>query len=119
MDIVNKYVKAGSLIYSDKMASYVNSRNNTSHFNENYSHLWTNHKLYFVDPTDNTIHTNNIERIWRSLRASISQIRRSVSTEDVGKELAIFNFRYNHENAKLYELFLNYSIIYLIDRENS
>ena len=33
-----------------------------------YVHKTVNHKINFVNPNDNTIHSNNIERIWLSLR---------------------------------------------------
>lgn len=33
-----------------------------------YIHKKVNHKISFVDNSDSTIHTNTIERIWRSLK---------------------------------------------------
>ena len=33
-----------------------------------YVHKCVNHSENFVDPDDNTIHTQNIERLWRDLK---------------------------------------------------
>ena len=46
-------------------------------------HYYINHSLTFVDPIQEYIHTNSIERIWRSLRASISHVRRSLPKDKV------------------------------------
>jgi hypothetical protein len=44
--IIQNHVKTGSKIYSDKMASYVDGRNNISKLNRlGYQHVWTNHSL--------------------------------------------------------------------------
>jgi len=45
-----------------------------------------------MDSIQKYIHTNNIERIWRSLRASISHLRRSLPKHKVQSFLDTFQF---------------------------
>lgn len=40
--------------------------NNLSSFG--FNHLTVNHSINFVNPIDHTVHTNRIERLWRSLK---------------------------------------------------
>jgi hypothetical protein len=44
-----------------------------------YTHFWVNHSIEFVDAIQKFIHTQNIERTWRSLRNSISSVKRTLS----------------------------------------
>src|SRR5262249_18308268 len=70
--IIVDHVDEESEIISDKFSSYV-TRGGHSHLAElGFDHYFINHSLHFVDPVQSFIHTNNIEREWRSLRASIS-----------------------------------------------
>jgi hypothetical protein len=109
--ILANNIAQGSTIISDKMSSYV-TRNNRSLLNQyGYQHLWTNHSLYYVDPTDNRIHTNTIERLWRKFRLSISHIRRSVSSENIQSEIDYFNFKEQLPTNFLLEVFLYISKI--------
>jgi hypothetical protein len=102
------------------MSVYVNSRYNISNIEQyGYQHYWVNHKEFFVSPIDNDIHTNNIERVWRSLRGSISHIRRTVPNEKIDVELSLFNFRYNNDNQILLDLFLYYSTVFYLDKNTS
>ncbi|KCZ81519.1 hypothetical protein H312_01097 [Anncaliia algerae PRA339] len=62
--IINDVLLPGTIIFSDSWRGYNLVRQNF----ETYS---INHKLHFVDPLNNNIHTNNIERLWRSLKNDI------------------------------------------------
>ena len=42
-----------------------------------FYHFWTNHLFEFVDKFQSFIHTNGIERSWRSLRSQIFSIKRT------------------------------------------
>ncbi|XP_032688537.1 uncharacterized protein LOC116852367 isoform X2 [Odontomachus brunneus] len=54
----------GSTIYSDSWKAYSGLQN------ANYSHYTVNHKQNFIDPATGA-HTQNIERLWRDMRAAI------------------------------------------------
>ena len=42
-------IKAGSTVYSDKMASYVTRSNKSLLETYNFNHFWINHSLNYVD----------------------------------------------------------------------
>jgi transposase-like protein len=109
LPLITKNVKPGSTIYTDKMATYVNSRSKSNLEQYNYKHYWTNHKQFFVDRLDN--HTNTIERLW-TLRNSISHIRRTVQAKDILYELSLFKFRHNILLELYLEMFLYYSAVF-------
>lgn len=82
LPILVSNVEQGATVISDKFSSYI-SRNNYSHIDDlGFEHYFVNHSLTFVDPIQTSIHTNCIERVWRSLRASVSHVKRSFSTDD-------------------------------------
>ena len=60
--IIKKYIKPGSIIYSDKWGAYSTL---SSH---GYTHYQINHSANFVDPQDCSIHTQNIESLWRCFK---------------------------------------------------
>ena len=89
--LILEYATPNTTIYSDKFSSYINPRNNHSHLNDlGFTHYNINHTLHFVDPFQNHIHTNNIERKWRSLRNYISITQRSLKDEFIDAYLDIF-----------------------------
>ena len=60
--LVTKYIRPQSTIISDKWRAY-------SKLGEHgYIHKIVNHSENFVDPDDPTIHTQNIERLWRDVK---------------------------------------------------
>ena len=61
--LILKYIKPGTTIYSDAWGAY----RGLGEIN-NYTHKVINHNQYFVDPEDSTIHTQNIERLWRDIK---------------------------------------------------
>lgn len=81
-NIVATRVRPESVIYSDCWRGY-------SLIDRNFSVLKVNHKLNFVDPVNRSIHTNNIERLWRSLKERM----RGVSIENYEIHLDEFMFR--------------------------
>jgi hypothetical protein len=111
--IIIEFIKEGSTIYSDKMATYFDNRNNISKLSQyGYRHLTTNHRLYFVDPRNNSIHSNGIERLWSMFRSSISHIRRSVNPQNIGKEIAKFYFSIKIPDDEKLKNFLIFSKYY-------
>jgi uncharacterized protein YlbG (UPF0298 family) len=67
--LIIKHVKYGSWIYTDCFSTYVDTNTKESflrHFG--YVHFHINHSRYFVNPIFEHIHTNSIERLWRSAR---------------------------------------------------
>jgi len=104
--ILQEHVDEGAQICSDKFSTYV-SRDGTSHLEElGFEHYFINHTLEFVDPIQGFIHTNNIERTWRSLRASISHVKRSIPAEKLQSFLDTFNFENFFAKDALYDVFL-------------
>ena len=90
------HTQAGTTVHSDQASMYVNSRNNTSLLElYGFNHFWVNHSFHYVDPADNTNHTNNIERVWRSLKRSISHIKRSVPEDILDSYIDTFVLKYN------------------------
>jgi hypothetical protein len=115
--ILTRYLEPGTRIYSDKMSTYVNCRSGTSNLtNLGFEHLWTNHRLYYVDPSDSNIHSNSIENIWRQFRHSISHIRRAVSNNNIENEINFFKFGLNYSRDILLHTFLYYSKVYYDDK---
>ena len=68
LPILVEHVSNEAQVISDKFSTYV-TRNGRSHLEEaGFEHYFINHSLQFVDPIQNFIHTNTIERTWRSLK---------------------------------------------------
>ena len=62
LPLITKYIKAESVIISDKWRAY----NKLAELG--YVHKTINHSDNFVDPDDPTVHTQNIERLWRDVK---------------------------------------------------
>lgn len=62
---IKKHIAPGSIIHSDMWRGYDALRSC-----ENYEHKTVNHSKNFVDP-ESGVHTQNIERLWRDMRAKI------------------------------------------------
>jgi hypothetical protein len=93
-NIVNSHLARGSKVYSDSWAGYNIIKNH-------YNVLSVNHKLYFVDPNNNNIHTNNIERVWRILKNDL----RGSYNENYEIHLKEFMFRRNFLTGNFLEDF--------------
>ena len=106
LPILIEHVEEGAQVISDKYSSYV-TRFGRSHIDEvGFEHYFVNHSLHFVDPVQAFIHTNNIERTWRSLKASISHVKRSLSDENIDSFLDTFHFQTFFSQKNLYDVFL-------------
>ena len=104
--LIVEHVDSGSQIVSDKAATYV-TRGGRSHLEElGFEHYYINHSIEFVDPVQNFIHTNNIERSWRSLRASISHVKRSLSEEKIQSFIDTFQFFNYFTQESLYDVLM-------------
>ena len=104
--LIVEHVDQGSQIISDKAASYV-TITGRSHLEElGFEHYYINHSVEFVDPIQNFIHTNNIERSWRSLRASISHLKRSLSEKKIQSFIDTFQFFTYFSQESLYDVLL-------------
>lgn len=69
--LIQKHVAQGGIIFSDRFSCYFNNRRNPpqSHLEPlGFTHLGINHSIHFVSEVNGLIHTNTIERTWRSLK---------------------------------------------------
>lgn len=71
LPIITQIVEQGSTIYSDFWSSYWNLRTlpKQSYLEPHgYHHFGVNHSKRFVNSYNRQIHTNTIERLWKSLK---------------------------------------------------
>ena len=108
LPIITKYVKQGSTIITDKFASYLNIDK------EGFYHFSVNHSQDFVDKFQPFVHTNIIERTWRSLRNQISSIKRTFAPAHVQQYLDMFMLKALKTSEEMYEL-----MIYIINILNN
>lgn len=66
-EIIQNNINEGSTIITDCWKAY----NFFGEIDRCYDHKQVNHKFNYVDPVDKTIHTQNVERLWRSLKQSL------------------------------------------------
>ena len=76
----------GTLIISDEWRGYLGLER------LGFIHTRINHSRYYVHPDDNRIHTNTIERLWRTLRGFIPK---STRINGIPKKLKIFEITTN------------------------
>jgi len=70
-----KHVKVQSKIYSDCFSIYVNNKKFLTESKlEQYGfiHQFINHKISFVNPIFTHIHTNTVERLWKTIKDHIN-----------------------------------------------
>ena len=60
--LILDHVDQGAEVITDKMASYVTNRGRSHLESIGFEHYFINHSVEFIDPIQNFIHTNNIER---------------------------------------------------------
>jgi transposase len=80
-EICSSHLKYDTKIYSDCWRGYSLLR---IHFDVRS----LNHKLNFVDPNNRNMHTQNIERLWRSVKKEMI----GVSSENYNPYLKLFMF---------------------------
>jgi IS1 family transposase len=83
-DIVNRVVVPGTVTMTDGWRGY-------NKIYETYECKTVLHKYHCVDP-DNVIHTDNIERLWRSLKKEIV----GTCSDNYEKAINLFLFRRNY-----------------------
>ena len=94
--LIIRYTSPESVIITDKSSSYINTRTNQSVLDTlGYSHLWVNHTNEWVHSTIPEVHTQNIERVWRTFKASISHTKRHLEREILDEYVSTFILRYN------------------------
>ena len=90
--LIQKYIKSGSVIYSDSWGAYRGLRE------LGYEHSSVNHSENFVDPGDKAVHTQNIERLWRDVKEWVK--RPGIRAKYLHQYLARYLFiSSNQENA--------------------
>lgn len=67
--LIRRHVPPGATILTDCWSAYINNRvRPRESFLTNYVHLWIDHSVHFVSPILRGIHTNTIERLWRTIK---------------------------------------------------
>ena len=113
LSLILQHVEPGSVIISDKFSSYLNIKRDESFLdNFGYYHFWVNHSIEFVDKYQPLIHTNGIERAWRSVRNQISSIKRTFKPKLVKEYLDVFMVKSMKNNEEFYQFMLQ-AIIHL------
>lgn len=86
---VKKVVQSGSKLITDEWHAYTG-------LNSDYDHYIVNHATKeYVNPYDNSIHSNSIEGFWTWVKKSISGIYHQVSRKHLQKYADECAFRYN------------------------
>lgn len=90
--IVREIAHPESVIMGDQWRGY-------SLIQRHFTTFHVNHRLHFVDPENPEVHTNNIERLWRSVKTDII----GVCNENYTKSLNAFCFKRNLLTGNFYE----------------
>ena len=88
LPLIEKYILLGTLIMSDGWKA---NEDIALIEGKNYTHKVVNHSECYVDPTDRTVHTQNIERMWRSMKEDYA--RPGIRAEYFNQYIARFLFR--------------------------
>ena len=75
--IIVEHIEQGADIISDKYRTYISQNRRSQIEGYGFDHFFINHSLHFVNPIQPFVHTNNIERVRRSLKTSISRVKRN------------------------------------------
>lgn len=70
IEVIKQWINPGTIIVSDCWKAYNALKD------EQFQHLTVNHSLNFVNPDDERVHTQNIERTWRDVRGGIPRYGR-------------------------------------------
>ena len=90
--MVRSHCDRDIILYGDGWRGY-------SQIAEHYTLKTVNHSVNFVDPENPQIHTNNIERFWRTLKNEI----RGVGIENLDVALKCVIFKKNKLRGTLFE----------------
>ena len=106
--LIQKHVLPGTKIYSDRFSCHWNNRRDPpeSHLVRlGYLHEGINHSREFVDALDSSIHTNTIERAWRSLKLKFRNYKPRKYIKELISEF-IFESLVKKENRYYFILYL-------------
>lgn len=67
LEVIEECILPGTTIISDEWASYKRLHTDKK-FSNKCQHRTINHSMHFVDPSDKSINTQKIERLWRSIK---------------------------------------------------
>jgi len=112
--IIQKHVRIGATIYSDRFSSYFNNRRSppASHLSPlGYLHIGINHSIHFVSNIDNSIHTNTIERVWKALK---QKFRNFKPRKQIQEHISSFIFESWVPSQERY-----YFMLYLLHAHNN
>ena len=84
LPIIHKYIRPGTKIISDEWKAYIQMQN------QGIEHGTICHKRNFVSPDDPSVHTQNIENLWRYAKA----VYPDNSTSECLKESYLHEFAY-------------------------
>lgn len=105
LPLIQKYIRAGSVIVSDEWGAYHNLKD------LGYTHYTINHSENFVSPKDCEIHTQNVERLWRDVKESVK--RPGIRSKFLYQYLARYLFIKAHEeDSLLHAFFLQAAALY-------
>jgi len=85
LPILQAHVAPGTTIYSDRWPAYGGINN----LPEGYTHWSVNHSENFVDPDNDAIHTQTVERMWGCLKATLP---RNLTDEQKGAYFTKFMY---------------------------
>ena len=69
VEAIKKYILPGSIVYSDMWKGY----DTIGTLDYGYTHRRVNHSKEFVSSSDPSVHTQNVERLWRDLKEWIKK----------------------------------------------
>lgn len=81
---IHDNIEAGSTIMSDCWGGYINVNS------LGYQHFRVNHRYNFISPQDTEVHTQTVERMWKSLKDIIPE---KTSEDDKWRYLAEYIFK--------------------------
>ena len=107
-ELFKPHLEAGTIVLSDCHPSYVKLRSAESKLAPyGWYHFWINHSERFVHEKFSFVHTNNIERNWRSLKSTISYVKYSVREERIHEYLQSYMLRCLCRKDKRYFMLLS------------
>jgi len=104
---VRLHVPQGSTIYSDRFSSYFNNQRALPHSHlaqYGYRHFGINHSQHFVSEISRSIHTNTIERAWRSLKEKFKHNKPRI---EIDQYISEFMFESWIPTSQRYQFMLN------------
>ena len=101
LGIITSSVASGTRIITDCWRGYLNLAAN------GYYHATVNHSYHFVSPDDPTVHTQRVERLWRSIKNFIPRNARREFLESYGSAFAVQRLIGEEGKLKKFENFID------------